>query len=202
MADDDARVFSILVVCTANICRSPLAEHLLRRALAEAPGNQPEFEVVSAGILGWVHAPMDPLAAAELRRLGGDPGEFRSQSFRAVDAIAVDLVLTATLEQRAAVLQEVPEVLRRTFTLLEMANLVSEVPQVHGLVGAPRELVRQAAAYRGTANLALYDVPDPYGHGPRAHRATADLIHRACLLVAAALTGHFAGIDPAGPARS
>ncbi len=180
--------FVILVVCTANICRSPLAEHVLRAALAAAPGPQPNFAVSSAGVFGWVDAPMDAMAAAELRRLGGDPGEFRSHSFQGAEALEADLVLTATLEHRRAVLVEAPEALRRTFTLLEFAHLVSEVPQVRASAEGAHDVVRRAAACRGESHLLTYDLPDPYGQGEAAHRETADLIYQACLVVARALT--------------
>ena len=39
---------SILLVCTANICRSPMAEGVLRKLLADA-GRDKEFEIDSAG---------------------------------------------------------------------------------------------------------------------------------------------------------
>ena len=187
-ADGGAGTFVILVVCTANICRSPLAEHVLRDALATAQTGQPDFAVSSAGVLGWVDSPMEPHAAAELRRLGGDPGEFRSHSFQGAEALEADLVLTATLDHRAAVLLEAPEALRRTFTLLEFAHLVSEVPQVRTSAHGPHDVVRRAAACRGEAHLGCYDVPDPYGRDREAHRETADMIYQACLVIARALT--------------
>ena len=47
---------SILVVCVGNICRSPVGERLLRRAL-------PELEVTSAGINALVGKPADKTAS-------------------------------------------------------------------------------------------------------------------------------------------
>lgn len=46
----------ILVVCVGNICRSPLAEHLLRRGL-------PHLDVSSAGIGALVDKPADEMAS-------------------------------------------------------------------------------------------------------------------------------------------
>ncbi|MCH4305227.1 protein tyrosine phosphatase [Enterobacter asburiae] len=51
---------SILVVCTGNICRSPIGERLLRQQL---PGKQ----VNSAGILGLEGHPADAAAQAVAR---------------------------------------------------------------------------------------------------------------------------------------
>ncbi|KLF90560.1 protein-tyrosine-phosphatase [Enterobacter asburiae] len=54
---------SILVVCTGNICRSPIGERLLRQQL---PGKQ----VNSAGIFGLEGHPADAAAQAVARRHG------------------------------------------------------------------------------------------------------------------------------------
>ena len=54
---------SILVVCTGNICRSPMGERLLRQQL---PGRQ----VTSAGIFGLEGCPVDAAAQAVAWRHG------------------------------------------------------------------------------------------------------------------------------------
>lgn len=182
-------VFSILVVCTANICRSPLTEHLLRAELGGGPPGM-TFDVQSAGTLGWNESAMDPVAAAELRRLGGDPTEFRARSFTSRLGEDTDLILTAAVEHRAYVLREVPRALRRTFTLLEFAHLVSAVPRVRDAAGSPHELVRRAAAARGAASIDEYDIADPYGASADVHRQTATAIHSAARAVAAGLAAN------------
>jgi protein-tyrosine phosphatase len=40
----------ITVICTANICRSPLGERLLAQALENEKGPLPQLQVVSAGV--------------------------------------------------------------------------------------------------------------------------------------------------------
>ena len=64
---DRARV---LVVCTGNVCRSPLVE----RVLAHTVGAQ--IEVQSAGTAALVDSPMDGRAAAQLQRWRMDPAGF------------------------------------------------------------------------------------------------------------------------------
>ncbi len=182
-ADAESAVFSILVVCTANICRSALAEHLLRTALTKSAGAT-QFEVSSAGARGWDSAAMDAAAADELRRLGGDAGSFRSRPLQATHCENADLILTATMEHRAAVLELVPRALKRTFTLLEFAYLVTHVPTIAEAAGSPTEVVRRAAAARGAAVLDNYDVPDPYGGPPQLHRSVADAVETAVNQVA------------------
>ncbi|MET0820561.1 MAG: hypothetical protein ABWY58_06330 [Aeromicrobium sp.] len=124
------RRFAVLAVCTANICRSPVMEVLLRTRL-----DPQRFEVASAGVRGWDRQPMDPMAADELRRLGHTSATFRSRPIDSSVVESADLILTATREHRSEVLVTDPKALRRTFTLLEFAALSELVdaggPEVH-----------------------------------------------------------------------
>ncbi|RMG36458.1 MAG: low molecular weight phosphotyrosine protein phosphatase, partial [Gammaproteobacteria bacterium] len=56
---------SVLLVCTANICRSPMAEALLRDHL-KAKGLDRRVKVASAGIRAMAGMPPDPRALAAL----------------------------------------------------------------------------------------------------------------------------------------
>jgi len=174
--------FHILVVCTGNICRSPLTERLLRRRLDDRLGRGAEGIVVSsAGARGLDRSPMDLRAAEQLRRLGGDPEDFLARSLTEWHVSGADLVLTATRGHRAAVLSEAPVALHRTFTLLEFADLAPYRPLDavdHGrdpMAG----LVAEAAQRRGSATLQEYDVPDPYMQSAERHREVADVISTA-----------------------
>jgi protein-tyrosine phosphatase len=177
-----AASFQILVVCTGNICRSPLAERLLRRRLDSRLGSEARNIVVrSAGARGLDRSPMDLQAADQLRRLGGDPSDFLARSLTDVLVREADLVLTATRQHRSAVLSEVPDALHRTFTLLEFANLAPYRPDpaaghAHDLLGS---LVADAAQRRGSATLEEYDLGDPYQQSAPVHRDVADAIDRA-----------------------
>ncbi|TDW81023.1 low molecular weight protein-tyrosine-phosphatase [Kribbella sp. VKM Ac-2566] len=78
------------IVCTGNICRSPMGEVVLRAKLADA--GLDDVEVTSSGTGGWhVGDRMDPRAAAALRRRGYDGSAHRARQFeRAGDP---DLIL-------------------------------------------------------------------------------------------------------------
>lgn len=160
--------FAILAVCTANICRSPMMEALLRAQLDEE-----KFEVASAGTQGWNRQPMDGMAAMELMRLGHSSTGFRSHAIDTYLVDSADLILTATRSHRSAVLEITPGALRRTFTLLEFAALCGTVDG-----GDPRELVADAARKRSKAPAEI-DIGDPYRRSPKVHRATADQIDEA-----------------------
>src|SRR5215213_2499267 len=94
--------FSVLHVCMGNICRSPMAERLLRQAVWERVGDRADELLLSrsAGTGGW-HAgeAMNPPAARELRRRGGDDAGFAARRLLGEHIDTADLVLTATAEQ-------------------------------------------------------------------------------------------------------
>lgn len=89
--------YRVSVVCTGNICRSPMGEWLLREAFEEA--GLDDVEVVSAGTSAEESGnPMDPRTAAVLRRRGhADRGwdDHRARRFSADDFADLDLVLAA-----------------------------------------------------------------------------------------------------------
>jgi len=60
----------ILVVCTGNICRSPMAQGLLRSELEAR--SIADVTVESAGISGWDGAAATPEAVEALGELGID----------------------------------------------------------------------------------------------------------------------------------
>lgn len=71
--------YRIAFICSGNICRSPSADVVLERLLAEHHlGGR--VEVVSGGIGDWhVGNPMDPRSAAALSARGYDPHRHRAQ---------------------------------------------------------------------------------------------------------------------------
>jgi len=76
----------VLIVCVGNICRSPMAEGLLRRA-------QPTLDVNSAGVAALVGRPADPAAVALLGERGLDLSAHRARQLTAGMVEGVDLVL-------------------------------------------------------------------------------------------------------------
>lgn len=69
----------VVFVCTGNICRSPMAESMARRAFHDA-GIGDEVTVSSVGTGGWhVGNGMDPRAAAELESHGFDTAHSAAQ---------------------------------------------------------------------------------------------------------------------------
>jgi len=70
----------ILVVCTGNICRSPMAEGLLKHALAVQPSPLRELKVISAGVATRNGEPVSENAVITLKKAGIDISAHRSRS--------------------------------------------------------------------------------------------------------------------------
>jgi protein-tyrosine-phosphatase len=100
-SDVDEPVLKVATICTGNICRSPMAEVLLKHLIAEDPSLSGCVEVTSAGVANWhVGDEMDPRARRALDRagydLGGTPGSYATPSY--LDA--QDVVTVMTREHR------------------------------------------------------------------------------------------------------
>ncbi|NCT91064.1 low molecular weight phosphotyrosine protein phosphatase [Cellulomonas sp. APG4] len=85
-----------MTVCTGNICRSPMAEVVLRDRFTRA-GLDGAVLVDSTGISGEEHGnPIDPRAQQVLRSRGYDVPAHRARQVSAVDVVERDLVLAMT----------------------------------------------------------------------------------------------------------
>ncbi len=192
------RALHVLHVCTGNICRSPMAERVMRARLATAYGHAVDVLVHSAGTYGG-HAghPMNPPAARELSTRGLDAGDFTATWLREPQVAWADLVLTATADHKAQVLALEPRALRRTFTLRELARLSRHMPPDALPPGTPGERLRALAAsaadLRGVHPPAARDaddIGDPYGGPQEEFAATADQIEEAVRTVLAVVAAH------------
>jgi low molecular weight protein-tyrosine phosphatase len=101
---------SILVVCHANLCRSPLAEALLRRAL-------PHLTIRSAGIAARGGAPAAQGACDAARLRGLDLSVHRAQALTALACARADLILVMETAQRRRLEARYPFTRGRVFNL-------------------------------------------------------------------------------------
>lgn len=69
----------VTIICTANICRSPMAERLLAHALAAESPPLSCISVVSAGIAASNGEPASPNSVRALKAVGLDLSNHRSQ---------------------------------------------------------------------------------------------------------------------------
>ena len=116
--------FRILTVCSGNICRSPMAEQLLRAGLASVDG----ITVGSAGTIALVGEGMPHEAQTLSTRFGA--ADAAAHVSRQLDEQLIrdaDLVLGMSREHRRAVVELVPAATRRTFTRREFGHLAASV---------------------------------------------------------------------------
>jgi len=183
---------TVLHVCMGNICRSPMAERLMRHRLEEAFGDAAaEVRCSGAGTYGG-HAGegMNPPAARALTEIGVDASGFHARALDAHLVVEAALILTATADQVRAVGRLVPTAAGRTFALLEFAALADRVaPAPAATPGAALVALAEAAGDARAAAPAdrTRDVPDPWGEPHAVFEATRDLIDGAVGQIVAAL---------------
>lgn len=102
----------ILVVCIGNVCRSPMAECLLRERLAGRG-----VEVASAGLAALAGQPVDPLAESVLVEHGLSAASHVARQVDARMVEAADLVLVMEKPHISAIHAQVPDASGKTFLL-------------------------------------------------------------------------------------
>jgi protein-tyrosine-phosphatase len=169
----------ILVVCTANECRSPMTAALLARRLRE---HGIHAEIASAGSRS-TGRPVAPRAVDALAGRGVDLPDRLSRSLDAAEIEAADLVIGMAREHVREVLVLAPDAADRTFTLKELVRRAEASPRQARVL---REWLAPLAAERSSRELlghaAADDVADPIGGSKRRFRASAaeidDLVTR------------------------
>ena len=167
----------LLVLCTANQCRSPMAEVLLRRHLERAGV---EATVSSAG-LHEGGMPATEHGVATMAGRGLDLSAHRSRRFDDAMVRDADLVVAmARMHVREAAVI-VPDALRKTFTLKELVQGAAIVgPRGPGVPFAEWldriADTRTPGALLGVGHNDQLDIADPVGLGREDYEATAELL--------------------------
>jgi protein-tyrosine phosphatase len=146
----------VLFVCLGNICRSPTAEGVMRRLVADA-GLDGAVVVDSAGTAGWHQGdPPDRRSIAEARSRGLDLTGLRGRQVGVHDFEQFDLLLAMDAENQRE--------------LLDLAPDAAAAAKVRLL----REFDPEAVAGGDV------EVGDPYYGGPDGFGLVYDQIERAC----------------------
>lgn len=173
------RPFSVLFVCTGNICRSALGAQILAARLGATgvtAGGRP-ITVSSAGTGVGQGLVMPPEVVEQSIRFGGSPDGHMPTPLDRDLVAGADLILTATRDHRSAVARMLPRASRITFTVPQFARLVADAPEA----ADPWELVAEVAAQRGSVpppeDPDEDDIEDPYRRGSGTYERVGDQIH-------------------------
>jgi len=160
----------ILFVCLGNICRSPTAEGVMRKLVAEAGMNSPptRVELDSAGTGGWHVGEAPDARASEAARRRGIVLDSVARQVRPEDFERFDLILAMDGSNQHALRKLAPDEAAR-----EKVRLLREFDP----------------ASAGRHDL---DVPDPYYDNERRFELVLDQIQAAC----AGLLEHVRAAEP------
>lgn len=141
----------VLMVCMGNICRSPMAEGMLRKAVQEA-GLAHEILIDSAGTHSYhIGDPPDPRAQQAARQRGADISRLRGRKVADTDFADFDYILVMDGDNHRQLIERAPS-------------------QYHGKI---RRLLSFSRKY---PNL---DVVDPYYGGAQGFEENLDMIEDA-----------------------
>ena len=180
---------TIMVVCTGNICRSPVGKAALTSHLPE------NVTVTSAGTHAAVGRPAAPETSEFVARELGIKLDHAAQQLTRQQAEAADLVITMTTEQRAWVARTAPRAVRRTYTLKELHLLLNALPPESPFTSL-KELAQAVSRLRPRLAQVLtgVDIADPYGGPPEGYEtAFAEVLHSS-RRVAHEISPHLANI--------
>lgn len=145
--------YRILFVCLGNICRSPLAEAIMRQLLAEDPASSPQIEVDSSGIGGWHQGQLaDPRMRAHAARRGIDMTH-RARQIKDEDFDTFDLIIGMD-DGNYEALRELAPTLEQQEKVVRMADYLEQMPWDH--------------------------IPDPYYGGASGFELVLDLLTEGC----------------------
>ncbi|MHB8463769.1 MAG: arsenate reductase/protein-tyrosine-phosphatase family protein [Acidimicrobiales bacterium] len=174
-------------MCTANQCRSPMAEGLLRRHLARLGVDA---DVSSAGFL-IEGEPATEDAIATMAGRGVDIAEHSSRVVSREDAADADLIVAMTGQHVAEVTVMEPALFARIFALRDLARRIAEKgPAQRGeSIAAWLSRLNAGRTPRDVLNAgASDDVADPIGESPAVYERTADELDALLGQLAAALS--------------
>jgi protein-tyrosine phosphatase len=190
---DEGHAFEIVVICTGNRFRSPLAESLLRNAAAT--GGLP-VRIRSAGTMELGSAAVLEEALEAAGKYGADLSAHRARSLAGEDLSRVDLILGFERSHVATAVIEAAASRERTFTLPHLVSLLDQVsvPERSDAIERARTAVALADHARASAS-SPFDMPelhDPIGRSAREQREIASEVHLLTKRLVPLLFGRYA----------
>jgi len=186
----------VLVMCTANVCRSPIAEQLMAQGFAEI-GIDARFS--SAGFLESGRA-IHNRSAAALASRGIDASQHMSTQIRPDLIAAADLVVVMEADHLRRLVGEDHSCFDKVFTLRELATRISEVgarPDGESMADWLVRLNVGRAPQDFLGTTTHLDVSDPIRSGDDGFSQSVDEIALLVGAVVAGADGRLVGPPPA-----
>ena len=120
---------SLLFVCTANICRSPMAMALFRTKILPEGDH---WRIESAGTWAQEDYPASLKAQEVVTKLGGELSDHRSQAINKELLDSFNLILTMEQGHKEALQAEFPGVRKKVYLLSEMAGPGRDIKDPYG----------------------------------------------------------------------
>jgi protein-tyrosine phosphatase len=178
--------FRLVVLCTGNRFRSPLAEVLLRDLTDGLP-----VDVSSGGTLRLSPTAALPEAIEAATAMQLDLSPHRCRHMNEAGLADADLVAGFERMHVASAVVDGGAAPERTFTMPELVGLLREVePQEQDPVARAREalaLAHRARTGRPPQLLDTTELADPYGRSAKVYRETAERVEALCEELAARL---------------
>ncbi len=134
------KVMKILLLCTGNTCRSPMAEGLFKELLKE---KELYVQVVSAGLFALDGGMASPQAITAMGEKGIDISKHRARQVTKDLVEESDLILSMTSEHKKRLLTIIPEAKKKVFTLKEFGQ--GEPLDIKDPFGQPVEVYKESA---------------------------------------------------------
>lgn len=111
------KIKKIVFVCTGNTCRSPMAEGIAKKMLADK-----NIEIVSRGMSVFAQSEASYNACEAVKKYGVDISEHKSVQISFDDVESADLIITMTNSHKMMLLIAFPKFKEKIFTLYEFCE--------------------------------------------------------------------------------
>ena len=175
--------FSVLHVCTGNICRSPMSERILDGLTGADVFNH------GAGISAFHDGEgMHATSLDELASRGYDPEDFKARHIDRAQVEASDLILVATIGHLDYIAERFPGATAKTFLVRSFGSMAADVlPDLPDGDVLTRGKALVAAADARRRDYEELDLADPWGMRREAFTEVASQLEDALKAVATAL---------------
>jgi glycine hydroxymethyltransferase len=129
----------ILVVCTGNMCRSPMAEGFLKKELSREDG----YEIISAGISAISGMAPTAEAVQAMREENIDISLYQSKPLSNELVKQADIILVMSGMHKDFIIKTMPDSESKVFLLNGFSGLCEELSSIPDPVGQPLEVYRK-----------------------------------------------------------